>query len=401
MAEAVAYSALARTESRGSHQRTDHPQRDDVRRFVKGDPGLLGAVAQRLGGSADVYEQRGQSPENSINFVTVHDGFTLADAVTYAGKNNAANGEGNRDGDNNNYSCNYGFEGPTRRTKVNEVRERQVRNMLATLLLSQGVPMVLMGDECRRTQRGNNNAYCQDNEISWLDWALDGPRTALLDFVRSGKGLVVYHFTMQSFEGWTEFEKIAGANWRPNFGHHSAPHDFTIDVKDTEHPITKGLKLKFDQQKDELYANLKWQPAGPYRILATAYDDHALYAASRTDARAPQPLVGAGANENMLWTVDYGKGRVFTTALGHVAPNLATPAFQVTFARGVEWAATGKVTQAIPPWAQAVEPLVNVPLAITSTLSRSARASGAKQLRKISSTLGSSSMPNQMMISGR
>ena len=178
-----------------------------------------------------------------------------------------------------------------------------------------------------------------------------GPRAdaALVDFVKSGKGLVVYHFAMQAFAGWTEYEQMSAANWRPDFGHHSAPHDYTVKIIDTEHPITKGLKLEFVQTNDELYANLKWQPAGTYHVLATAYDDHALYAASRTDARAPQPLEGPGANENMLWTVDYGKGRVFTTALGHVAPNLATPAFQVTFARGVEWAATGKVTQAIPP----------------------------------------------------
>lgn len=176
----------------------------------------------------------------------------------------------------------------------------------------------------------------------------DRADNALLDFVRSGKGLVVYHFAMQAFDGWTEYEKIAGANWRPNFGHHSAPHDFTIDVKDPQHPITKGLKLKFDQQKDELYANLKWQPAGPYKILATAYDDHALYAASRTDARAPQPLVGAGADEPMLWVSDYGKGRVFTTALGHDVDQVQTLAFTTTFTRGAEWAATGNVTLPIP-----------------------------------------------------
>jgi type 1 glutamine amidotransferase len=101
--------------------------------------------------------------------------------------------------------------------------------------------------------------------------------------------------------------------------------------------------------KDELYANLRWQPDGTYKVLATAYDDHALYAASRTDARAPQPLEGAGIHQPMLWTVDYGQGRVFTTALGHVPENLTTPTFITTFTRGVEWAATGKVTLPIPP----------------------------------------------------
>jgi len=173
--------------------------------------------------------------------------------------------------------------------------------------------------------------------------------TALVDFVRNGKGLVVYHFSMAAFDGWTEFEKMSAANWRPNNGHHSAPHNYVVEIKDQEHPITKGLKLSFPQANDELYSNLRWQPAGSYHVLATAYDDHALYAASRTDARAPQPLEGAGANEPMLWTVDYGKGRVFTTALGHDVEQVQTPAFTTTFARGAEWAATGKVKLPITP----------------------------------------------------
>ncbi len=181
-------------------------------------------------------------------------------------------------------------------------------------------------------------------ELRW------GARTdsALLDYVRSGKGLVVYHFSTAAFDGWTEYEKISAGNWRPNNGHHSALHSFVVDVKDQEHPITKGLKLKFPQPNDELYGNLRWQPAGTYHVLATAYDDHALYAASRTDSRAPQPLVGAGADQPMLWTTDYGTGRVFTTALGHDVEQVQTPAFITTFTRGAEWAATGKVTLPIP-----------------------------------------------------
>jgi predicted DNA-binding protein with PD1-like motif/type 1 glutamine amidotransferase len=171
---------------------------------------------------------------------------------------------------------------------------------------------------------------------------------AFLDYVRSGKGVVVYHFAMAAFTGWTEYEKLSGGNWRPDNGHHSAPHNFVVDIKDQEHPITKGLKLSFPQANDELYANLRWQPAGSYHVLATANDDHALYAASRTDSRAPQPLVGASINEPMLWTLDYGKGRVFVTALGHDVEQVQTPAFVTTFARGAEWAATGKVTLPIP-----------------------------------------------------
>ena len=181
-------------------------------------------------------------------------------------------------------------------------------------------------------------------ELRWGDKA----NAAFLDYVRSGKGVVVYHFSMAAFDGWTDYEKLSGGNWRPNNGHHSAPHNFVVDIKDQEHPITKGLKLSFPQANDELYANLRWQPAGSYHVLATANDDHALYAASRTDSRAPQPLDGASANEPMLWTTEVGKGRVFVTALGHDVEQVQTPAFVTTFTRGAEWAATGKVTLPIP-----------------------------------------------------
>ncbi len=167
---------------------------------------------------------------------------------------------------------------------------------------------------------------------------------ALLEFVRSGKGVVVYHFSVAAFDGWTEFEKMSAGNWRPNNGHHSARHDFKVDIRDSEHPITRGLKKSFPQPNDELYANLKWQPEGTFHLLATAWDDHALYG-----GKARQPIPGAGLDQPMLWTVDYGKGRVFVTALGHDAPVLSTPAFAVTYTRGAEWAATGNVTLPIPP----------------------------------------------------
>ena len=131
---------------------------------------MIGAFATRLAGSSDLYQHAGRAPYNSINFITSHDGFTLNDLVTYRRKHNELNGEGNRDGENQNYSDNYGVEGPTRKAAIRALRSRQIRNMMATLLLSQGVPMTLFGDECRRTQRGNNNAYCQDNALSWFDW---------------------------------------------------------------------------------------------------------------------------------------------------------------------------------------------------------------------------------------
>jgi glycogen operon protein len=146
--------------------------RDDIRRFVKGDPGMLAAVASRLAGSSDLYEPRGQLPVNSINFVTCHDGFTLNDLVSYNDKRNEENGEGNRDGINDNLSWNCGAEGKSNDPAVEELRNRQLRNFGAILMLSRGVPMLVAGDEIRRTQKGNNNPYCQDNEISWFDWTL-------------------------------------------------------------------------------------------------------------------------------------------------------------------------------------------------------------------------------------
>lgn len=158
--------------------------RDDVRQFWRGDGGTLGRFATRLSGSSDLYEPGGRRPYHSINFVTSHDGFTMNDLVTYSSKHNEANGEGNRDGDNNNNSANYGVEGPTRRKAVERVRLRQIKNKLSTLLLSQGVPMMLSGDECRKTQRGNNNAYCQDNELSWFDWTLVEKNADLVRFCR-------------------------------------------------------------------------------------------------------------------------------------------------------------------------------------------------------------------------
>ncbi len=156
--------------------------RDDIRRFVRGDPGLVGAVASRLGGSADIYQTSGHLPINSINFVTCHDGFTLNDLVSYNAKHNEANGEENRDGINDNLSWNCGAEGESSDPAVEALRGRQIRNFAAILLLAQGVPMILAGDEIRRTQKGNNNAYCQNNEITWSDWRALKEHADLLRF---------------------------------------------------------------------------------------------------------------------------------------------------------------------------------------------------------------------------
>ena len=181
-----------------------------------------------------------------------------------------------------------------------------------------------------------------------LRWG-DRADNALAEFVRSGKGLVLYHFSLAAFTGWADYEKMSGGNWRAGNGHHSARHDFTVDIKDTDHPITNGLKTPLPVQNEELYANLKWQPEGTYHVLATAYDDHSRYDEKASDARNKQPMSGPGINEPILWTTEFGQGRVFITALGHDADTTAETTFKVTFTRGTEWAATGKVTLPVPP----------------------------------------------------
>jgi glycogen operon protein len=158
--------------------------RDVIRRFVRGDRGIVSQVATRIGGSSDYYEQHGRHPFNSINFVTCHDGFTLWDLVSYNRKHNENNGENNRDGHNDNLSWNGGIEGETLDPQVLALRRRQVRNFMAILMLSQGVPMIQAGDEVLRTQGGNNNAWCQDNEISWFDWNLTETNSEMLRFTR-------------------------------------------------------------------------------------------------------------------------------------------------------------------------------------------------------------------------
>ncbi|MSR56814.1 MAG: glycogen debranching enzyme GlgX [Planctomycetaceae bacterium] len=158
--------------------------RDNVRRFWKGDGGTVSEFATRLTGSSDLYSHSGRRPYASINFITCHDGFCLHDLVSYNDKHNAANDEENRDGSNDNHSWNCGVEGPTKDPAINAMREQQKRNLLATLLLSQGVPMLLAGDELSHAQQGNNNTYCQDNELAWLDWTGSPEKQAFFEFVK-------------------------------------------------------------------------------------------------------------------------------------------------------------------------------------------------------------------------
>jgi isoamylase len=163
--------------------------RDSIRDFWRGRPETIGEFASRLTGSSDLYATSGRRPVASINFVTCHDGFTVHDLVSYNHKHNEANGEGNRDGTDDNRSWNCGVEGPAGDPAVTALRARQKRNFLATLFLSQGVPMLLAGDEMGRTQGGNNNAYCQDNEVSWVDWSLADAEQDLLQFTETLAGL--------------------------------------------------------------------------------------------------------------------------------------------------------------------------------------------------------------------
>ena len=198
--------------------------RDDVRRYWRGDLGMAGAFVSRLCGSADIYEHSGKAPVNSINFITCHDGFTLNDLVSYEHKHNRANGEDNRDGSDCNFSANYGWEGPTDDPGITRIRLRQMKNLMATLLLSRGVPMILGGDEFCRTQWGNNNAYCQDNEISWFDWRLLDKNQEFFEFVR---GLIAFRrrHPVLSSERFYKPEEVSWFNpsgWMPDWHADSA-----------------------------------------------------------------------------------------------------------------------------------------------------------------------------------
>ncbi len=180
--------------------------RDDVRRYWRGDDGMLGLFASRICGSADIYTASGKGPEGSINFVTCHDGFTLNDLVSYRHKHNEANGENNHDGTDANFSDNYGAEGETADAGIEAVRKRQIKNFLLTLLISRGVPMLLGGDELRRTQGGNNNAYCQDNEASWYDWSRLEQHGEILRFTRGLIALRRAHPILSKEQFYTDAE---------------------------------------------------------------------------------------------------------------------------------------------------------------------------------------------------
>jgi isoamylase len=278
--------------------------RDDVRRFVKGDPGLVGAVALRIAGSADLYESSGHLPINSVNFITCHDGFTLNDLVSYNHKHNEANGEGNRDGSNDNLSWNCGAEGETDNLAIDTLRRQQIKNFAVILLISQGVPMLVAGDEIRRTQLGNNNAYCQDNDISWFNWNLVEKNTDTLRFFQlminfrkcychanlhrrsffngevNERGLadISWHgtklfnpgwndpearalaYTLAGFEGESDIHVMLNMHWQPlNFEVPSLEGREWYEVVDTAKPspldiVEPGQERKFTQNVSSVQA---------------------------------------------------------------------------------------------------------------------------------------------------
>jgi isoamylase len=251
--------------------------RDAVRRFVRGDAGLTGTVASRIAGSSDLYAHDGRSPSDSINFITCHDGFTLADLVSYNGKHNEANGEDNRDGSNDNLSWNCGAEGPTTDPSILALRHRQAKNFLALLMLSRGVPMLCAGDEVLRTQGGNNNAYCQDNELGWFDWSHLESQREMLDFTR---GMIAfrrrhasltadrfYQGTVVSGRGIPDIAWHGTRLHQPPWGDAAARVlAFTVaGIEDSEPDVHAILNMSADTIEVEL-------PALPGRVWQLAVD---------------------------------------------------------------------------------------------------------------------------------
>jgi glycogen operon protein len=247
--------------------------RDDVRRFVKGDAGMVRAVAARITGSPDLYPQPDREPNRSINFVTCHDGFTLNDLVSYNEKHNEANGENNRDGSDWNLSWNCGIEGPTDDAAITSLRLRQMKNFFLLLLVSQGTPMLLMGDEVRRTQGGNNNGYSLDSPLGWFDWRMVEQEGGLLRFVR---GLI--HFTQERaifreerFWIVAQSDKMPHITWhgtrigRPDWGPASRSLAFTLHDGDQIHIVLNAYWKRLTFELPALPSNQSW-----YQIVDTA-----------------------------------------------------------------------------------------------------------------------------------
>ena len=253
--------------------------RDDVRRFVKGDSGMVPKLATRLAGSSDLYQDDGREPYHSVNFITCHDGFTLNDLVSYNDKHNEKNGESNRDGFGNNLSWNCGVEGPTENNKVLDLRKKQIKNFAAILFLSQGVPMMLGGDEFARTQLGNNNAYCQDNEIGWINWDLlpdnqDLHRyfKLLINFRKSHPSLRRTHFQVEKIDNQPEMSwhgfKQNGPDWSESSKSLAVRYSANPETNDTDiYLLFNSDALGHSFSLPKLTMDKRW-----YRMLNTAFE---------------------------------------------------------------------------------------------------------------------------------
>jgi glycogen operon protein len=271
--------------------------RDTMRSFWRGNPGILGNFAERFAGSSDLFRASGRRPTASINYVACHDGFTLFDATAYEQKHNEANLEGNRDGHNHNLSWNCGAEGPTDDPQVNELRERQIRNLTATLLLSPGVPMLLAGDEFGLTQYGNNNAYCQDNEISWVNWELAERRSWLMAFVRQlltlrkqAPGLRRDTFLKGARQVDREHKDVS---WRHPLGHE-------LTAADWHDAGARAIGVLIGHAFSDPYGT----PNGHLLFLCNAGDD-------AVDFRLPEPRTGA------VWQIVFDTARWRANDLGN------------------------------------------------------------------------------------
>ena len=251
--------------------------RDDVRRFIRGDNGVARLFARRIAASGDVFKDIIQDPNQSVNFVTCHDGFTMNDLVSYNFKYNHDNGENNRDGHNQNFSWNCGEEGPSKDEEVEALRKKQIKNFFTILMISQGTPMFLMGDEIRRTQLGNNNGYCQDNPLSWMDWTLVEKNKELLDFVRK---LIGFNLSVEFFQEehyWLAPEPISSTDIsfhgvhldQPDFSDHSHSIAFTLNNSN----FGKSLHVMVNSYWQELRFQLPTPgPSGWLKIIDTAQD---------------------------------------------------------------------------------------------------------------------------------
>jgi glycogen operon protein len=294
--------------------------RDDIRRFWRGDDGMLGLFASRICGSADIYNQSGKCPDSSINFLTCHDGFTLNDLVSYRSKHNEENGEGNRDGTDHNFSDNCGVEGHSANPEIETLRKRQIKNFLLTLFISRGAPMLLCGDEARRTQGGNNNAYCQDNATSWFDWASLDQHEEILRFTR---GMIAFRrahpvLSKSQFYSETEIRWLGAREGLPNWAN---PQERQLACLIPEND-QRSLCLMFNASNEDVDILLPLkQPQARWHIAVdTAQKEpHDLFAAGEEPLLEEPRVYRLGAHSSAILLLQGTTRQIGRTALEKAA----------------------------------------------------------------------------------